>query len=181
MISARCTGMASVWAARFRGLRPVLRRSNGRRRPCLPHCHCERDRTDTNFGVNGRTPSSPTTQSLMSRLAGILMTSMPTSRNRDHVAAFTARSSSRSQPRSTPRSARTTAPAISMVINPETVTPTAGNTVLTGFPHDRNNHRHLVGRQRQHTAPRRLAPTTQMLRRHVVSARYLRHHRAGRI
>ena len=23
-------------------------------RPHLPHCHCERDRTDTNFGVNGR-------------------------------------------------------------------------------------------------------------------------------
>src|SRR4051794_3395457 len=50
------------------------------------------------------------------------------SRNRDHVAAFTARSTSRSQPRSTPRSARTTAPAISMVITPETVTPTAAAT-----------------------------------------------------
>jgi len=24
------------------------------RPPHLPHCHCERDRTDTNFGVNGR-------------------------------------------------------------------------------------------------------------------------------
>jgi hypothetical protein len=56
-----------------------------------------------------------------------------------------------------------------------------GNTVLTGFPHDRYKHRHLVGRQRQQTGPRRLAPTKQMLRRHVVSARYLRHHRAGRI
>jgi hypothetical protein len=48
--------MASVWAARFRGLRPVLRRFSGRSRPHLrlPHCHCERDRTDTNFGVYGR-------------------------------------------------------------------------------------------------------------------------------
>src|ERR1022692_692796 len=46
-------------------------------------------------------------------------------RNRDHVAAFTARSTSRSQPRSAPHSARTTAPAISMVMAPDTVTPNA--------------------------------------------------------
>ena len=34
----------------------MLRRFSGRRRPHphLPHCHCERDRTDTNFGVYGR-------------------------------------------------------------------------------------------------------------------------------
>lgn len=46
--------MASVGAARFGRVTPVLRRVPGRRRPHLPHCHCERDRTDTNFGVNGR-------------------------------------------------------------------------------------------------------------------------------
>src|ERR1700676_3143372 len=61
--------------------------------------------------------------------------------NRNHVAAFTARSTSRSQPRSTPRSARTTAPEISMVIAPETVTPTAAATpssrasLTTGYKH----------------------------------------------
>ena len=37
-------------------------------------------------------------------------------RNRDHVAAFTARSTSRSQARSTPGAARTTAPPISIAI-----------------------------------------------------------------
>src|SRR6185312_4863936 len=45
----------------------------------------------------------------------------------------------------------------------------------------RYKHRHLVGRQRQLTGSRRLAPTKQMLRRHVVPPRHLRHHRAGRI
>src|SRR5262249_61121994 len=39
-------------------------------------------------------------------------------RNRDHVAAFTARSTSLSQPRSTPLCARTVAPAISITIDP---------------------------------------------------------------
>jgi hypothetical protein len=39
-------------------------------------------------------------------------------RNRDHVAAFTARSTSRSQPTSTPRSTRITTPAISIAIDP---------------------------------------------------------------
>ena len=39
-------------------------------------------------------------------------------RDRDHVAAFTARRTSRSQPRSTPGSARTAAPAISITIEP---------------------------------------------------------------
>src|SRR5215204_1454006 len=39
-------------------------------------------------------------------------------RSRDHVAAFTARSTSRSHAGSTPRAARTTAPPISMVITP---------------------------------------------------------------
>ena len=39
-----------------------------------------------------------------------------------------------------------------------------GNTFVTGFPHDRYKHRHRVGRQRQQTGSRRLAPTKQMLR-----------------
>src|SRR5215211_7573119 len=39
-------------------------------------------------------------------------------RDRDHVAALTARSTSRSQPRSIPLSARTVAPAISITIDP---------------------------------------------------------------
>jgi hypothetical protein len=57
--------------------------------------------------------------------------------NRNHVAAFTARSTSRNQARSTPRSARTTAPACSMVITPGAlvvvaVPPTGAIAVTTG-------------------------------------------------
>src|SRR5260370_8092166 len=45
------------------------------------------------------------------------------SRYRDHVPAFTARSTSRSQPRSTPGSARTTPPPIPMRIAPDPFAP----------------------------------------------------------
>ena len=50
-----------------------------------------------------------------------------------------------------------------------------------GRPHDGYEHRQFVGRQRQQTSPCRLAPTKQMLRRHVVPTRHLRHDRAWRI
>src|SRR5271170_6802707 len=44
--------------------------------------------------------------------------------------------------------------------------------------HDRNEHRRLRGRKDQTASPRRFAPCKQMLRRHVVPSRYLRHNRA---
>src|SRR5207302_1664686 len=58
-------------------------------------------------------------------------------RNRDHVAAFTVRSTSRSQPRSTPLSARTTAPAISMLMASDrfaaaATTPSSRASLTTG-------------------------------------------------
>jgi hypothetical protein len=93
--------------------------------------------------------------------------------NRNHVAAFTARSTSRSQPRSTPRSARTSAPAISMLMVPDRFAAAAETPSSRGLPHNRYKHRRLVSRQRQKTGPGRLAPAKQVLRRHVVSARHL--------
>src|SRR5438874_8891173 len=58
-------------------------------------------------------------------------------RNRDHVAALTARSTSLSQPRSTPLCARTLAPAISITIDPgpfvaASAAPTSRIVVTTG-------------------------------------------------
>ena len=103
-------------------------------------------------------------------------------RNRDHVAAFTARNTSRSQAGSTPGVVRTTAPPISIVIvaQPWPDAPER-HSFVAKLRHDRNEQRCLVGRQAQQAAACRLAPSEQMLRRDVVPARHLRHNRARRI
>jgi transposase len=102
-----------------------------------------------------------------------------TCRNRDHVAAFTARSTSRSQAGSTPGAARTTAPPISIVIavascaDAAAVIPSWRSSVTIGT----NIGASSAGKL---SKPAR-APGEQVLRRDVVPARHLRHDRPGRI
>ncbi len=133
---------------------------------------------------NGSCPSTLTDQShepirALAEVTGFVAT-------RTFTPAATTRScsrlhsahTSRNQPRSTPLSARTTAPAISMVMAPGHGHAQCVAATYCSRPHDRHERRRLVGWQCQQTGPRRLAPAKQMLRRHVVSARNLRHHRA---
>jgi hypothetical protein len=68
-----------------------------------------------------------------------------------------------------------------MVMAPDLFAAAAATPLSSVSPNDRYKHRHLVDWQCQKTGPSRLAPTKQMLRRHVVPTRHLRHDRAGRI
>jgi hypothetical protein len=77
-----------------------------------------------------------------------------------------------------PGAARTTTPAISIVITPE---PSATAAVMMQIRQHRDEQRCRVGRQAQCVGPRRLVPSEQMLWRDVVPARRLQHDRARRI
>ena len=86
-----------------------------------------------------------------------------------------------SQPRSTPLSARTTAPAISITIDPGQFANAPAAPHLAGRRHDRHEHGSFLGRQSQPASACRLAPGEQMLRRDLVPTRDLRCHRSGRV